>query len=336
MNELPKFSFSLPVYNAGAHLLRCLESIKLQNYPQDKIEVLVVDGGSADDTKHIARRYNFVKLFDNPRKLADFGAKISMVNATGEFFVIFAADNELASDDWLLTAAEIFRKDENLACLWGKMISSLDDAPLNKYYELIQNDPLSFFVNKNLQRYMERARIERINNRDFYFFEVKRSIPLIWGANGLVYRTDFVKDIILKEGFIADNDVFQIMIESGKNKIAYSLDFNIYHHHLVNLISWIKKWERNYINHYLKQRRTRNLRWVFAKGFFCKLAIWMVYSGIPVFSFIHSVFLAIRSRNKYWLYHSVASFVQMLTYSWATLTTAEGRQLLKERILGGL
>lgn len=332
MPNLPKFSFSLPVYNAERYLMRCLESIKNQDYPEGKIEVLLVDGGSTDNTREIAQKYRFVKLFDNPRRLADFGAKISMANATGDLFVIFASDNELVSADWLKTAAEVFNRDEDLACLWGKMIASADDAPLNRYYELIQNDPLSFFVNKNLQVYMSKASIEKIDQRDFYFFTVNAKMPLIWGANGLVYRTDYVRDIILRDEFVADNDVFQIMVERGKNKIAYCPQLNIYHHHLDSLSSWIKKWRRNYISHYLKQRMTRNLRWVFDEEFLWRLWIWIFYSGIPIFSFVHSLFLAIRNKNKYWLYHPLASFAQLATYILATISTREGWLLIRGRI----
>lgn len=332
MSELPKFSICLPVYNAQEHLERCLDSIQRQDYPKEKVEVLVVDGGSTDKTKQITEKFN-VKIFDNPKRLADFGAKIAMANATGQFFVIFAADNELVSDDWFKTIAEVFNKDEGLACVWGRMIASSNDAPINRYYELIQNDPLSFFVNKNLQRYIREAKSEKINNKDFYFFTVNKNMPLIWGANGLIYRTDYVRDIILRDEFVADNDVFQIMIESGKNKVAYSLDLNLYHHHLVNLISWIKKWRRNYIAHYLKQRQTRNLGWVSGKTFVGKLILWIIYSGIPVFSLIHSILLSIKYKNKYWLYHPLANLAQMMTYAFATIFTKEGWNLIRGKAL---
>lgn len=329
MEQLPKFSFCLPVYNASCYLQECLESIFSQDYPQGKIEVLLVDGGSTDNTLEIAKRFP-VRIFDNPKRLADFGAKISAKNATGDLFVIFAADNGLVGRDWLRSTAELFRKEENLCALWGRMISGEKDSPLNRYYELIQNDPLSFFVNKNLQGYIKSSRVKRIGDRKAYIFKVDKEKPLVWGANGLVYGTNLVRDIILRTGFIADNDVFQTMIESGNNKVAFSPELNTYHHHIRNIRQWVGKWCRDFGTHFLKHRKSRNMGWAFDRNFNKKLTLWIFYAGIPIFSLIHAIYLTFRDRNIHWLYHPIASFLQLVTYPWIVLTTKEGWTLVRD------
>ena len=331
MKQLPKFSFSLPVYNASSCLEECLKSIFSQDYPQDKIEVLLVDGGSTDNTLKIAKQFP-VRIFDNPKRLADFGAKISAKNATGDLFVIFAADNALVGRDWLRSVAKIFLKDDKLCALWGRMISGPNDYPVNKYYTLIQNDPLSFFANKNLENYVKRAQGEKLENRMAYVFKVDIARPLIWGANGLVYRTELVRDIILREGFVADNDVFQIMVEAGNNKVAFIPQLNIYHHHVKSIKQWMKKWQRDFVFHFLKHQDSRNMRWVFDRNFKKKLALWMLYSGVPIFSFTHSTYLMIGDKNIYWLYHPVINFIQLVIYSYSMLLIPEGRSLIKKTI----
>jgi glycosyltransferase involved in cell wall biosynthesis len=330
---LPKFSFSLPVYNEEARIADCLKNILDQDYPRENIEILVVDGGSTDGTKKVAAGFACVRLFDNPQKLADFGAKISVRESTGDLFVIFAADNGLAGRDWLRTAAALFIKNPQLSALWGRMVAAQQDPPLNRYYALIQNDPLSFFVNKNLQRYLKNADRDLINGRVTYSFDVQASRPLIWGANALVYRTETVKDIILREGFVADNDVFQIMIENGSNRVAYVPKLEIYHHHISAIKSWVNKWRRNYISHFLTKKEQRNLRWVFDRHFKIKLLVWIFYSGTLIFSLLHSIYLCIRDRSPYWLYHPVMNFMQMATYSILTFFTVEGRRALKKGLL---
>ncbi len=331
--NLPIFSFSLPVYNEGGRLERCLKSILDQDYPKENIEILVVDGGSTDGTKDIARRFDCVRLFDNPKKLADFGAKISAREARGELFVIFAADNGFADNNYLKVASWLFIKDPGLCALWARLVSSDDDPPLNRYYTLIQNDPLSFFMNRNLRRYLRGASIETADNTQAYIFPVSANMPLIWGANGLVYRTDYVKGTILRDGFIGDNDVFQIMIESGHNRVAYLPQLKVYHHHVARIRDWVKKWRRNYIQHFLTKKEERNLRWAFGKDFGIKLLFWLIYSGLPVFSTLHSIYLACRDRTFYWFYHPVMSFIQMITYLRLTIFTKEGRTFIKRAIL---
>lgn len=46
MNKCPLISVIIPVFNRHYQLLRCIKSLHQQEYPKDKIEILVVDDGS--------------------------------------------------------------------------------------------------------------------------------------------------------------------------------------------------------------------------------------------------------------------------------------------------
>ena len=43
--------------NEEKNIENCLRSIKAQTYPQEKIEIIVVDNNSTDKTKEIGKRY---------------------------------------------------------------------------------------------------------------------------------------------------------------------------------------------------------------------------------------------------------------------------------------
>jgi len=49
MNEKPFTSIIIPCQNEKKFIGKCLDSIIANNYPKDKIEVLVVDGMRMDD-----------------------------------------------------------------------------------------------------------------------------------------------------------------------------------------------------------------------------------------------------------------------------------------------
>lgn len=56
MNE-PTISVVMPAYNSQAYLSRAIESVLSQRYPADRVEIVIVDDGSRDDTPLIAEGY---------------------------------------------------------------------------------------------------------------------------------------------------------------------------------------------------------------------------------------------------------------------------------------
>ncbi|MFC1521129.1 glycosyltransferase [Elusimicrobiota bacterium] len=322
-----KFSISIPVLNAAHCLEACLKSIRKQDYPNDLVEVLVADGGSQDETCAIAKKYN-ARVLPNEKVLAEEGTKVAARHAAGDIFIVFAADNELANKDWLSTAAGMFEQDPKMAALWCKQISGSADKPINRYYELIQNDPLSFFLNSNLGDYLREASITQAGRYRGYKFSVDSKRPLIWGANGLAYRLDLVRHMLIGPEYIGDNDVFQTMAEEGNNQVAYVPELNVIHHHVQSVGQWVKKWKRNFGTHFLGHKDSRNMNWAMTSDFKTRLSLWFLYSGVPVFSGIDALAKMIRDKNIYWVYHPLMSFLQTTVYSCIMISRPEGRKMI--------
>lgn len=331
MKRSLKFSFSIPTLNSEKYLEYCLESIMGQDYPKDNIEIIIADAGSVDRTLSIAAKYTSL-IFDNKLKLGEYGTKIAVENATGDLFVVFAADNGLVGKDWLRRVSTIFEKHKDLSCFWGKMIASDDDPPIMHYYELIQSEPLAHFLNKELDLYLRKAKEEDYSGVAYKTFSVDPKRPLCWGANGIVYKLSDVKDLFFSGKYIGDNEIFQYMIESGKNKVAYSFQINIYHHTVSSVRQWVKKWKRNFTQIFLKTRKQRRIDWFYYGNFRIKMLLWLVYSLIPIFSISHSLYRMAYDRNVYWFYHPLLCFLQTSTYLYWTIILPEGRKALLDHI----
>ncbi len=331
--SLPKFSFNIPTYNASEHLESCLKSIFSQDYPHERIEVLIADGGSSDDTIEIATKYP-IKLLHNPRRLVDYASKINAANATGDLLVAFAADNDLGSRNWLSRVAQVFQAHPEVSAFWCDMIASESDPRINKYYELIKSDPMTAFLNKNLQWYLKNSKSTSIDGESYHAFRVRKDRSLVWGANGMVFRTNLYKPIMLRGEYIGDNDVFQEMVENGHDVVAFSPTLKVYHHHLKSFQHWMKKWERNYRLHTLSHLETRKMNWMGIENLRARLLLWFPYSLIPMISLSHSAYLSVRDKNINWLYQPPSAFFQSYFLLKETLGSKEGIRMIRSILSG--
>ncbi|MBO5632960.1 MAG: glycosyltransferase, partial [Aeriscardovia sp.] len=65
-----------PIYNEEKYIAQFLDSLLLQDYPQDDLEILLVDGMSKDKTRDIiaeyAEKYPCLRLVDNPQQAVPY------------------------------------------------------------------------------------------------------------------------------------------------------------------------------------------------------------------------------------------------------------------------
>ena len=91
MNDSPFVSVLIPVRNEEVFIARCLRSVIDQDYPRDRMEVLVVDGGSEDRSPEIiaefSSRYPMIRLLDNPKLSAPAGLNLGIREARGDIIV---------------------------------------------------------------------------------------------------------------------------------------------------------------------------------------------------------------------------------------------------------
>ena len=86
-----KLSVICPIYNEEKHIAACLDSILRQDFPKEKLEVLLVDGMSTDRTREIVQQYTaqypFIFLLDNPKRIVPTGLNIGIRVAQGEVII---------------------------------------------------------------------------------------------------------------------------------------------------------------------------------------------------------------------------------------------------------
>ena len=90
-NNKSFISVVLPVYKEEKFIENCILSILEQDYPQDKMEVIFVDGMSPDRTRDIindyAQKYPYIRLIDNPEKTVPYAMNKGILASKGDVIV---------------------------------------------------------------------------------------------------------------------------------------------------------------------------------------------------------------------------------------------------------
>jgi glycosyltransferase involved in cell wall biosynthesis len=89
--ELPFVSIIVPCRNERRYIAGCLDSIVRNDYPHERLEVLVVDGcsddGTAEEVDRYAQRFPLLRRLPNPGRTTPKGLNIGVRAARGEVIV---------------------------------------------------------------------------------------------------------------------------------------------------------------------------------------------------------------------------------------------------------
>ncbi len=98
----PFVSIIMPVRNEAKAIERTLGGLLDQDYPCDRMEIIVIDGRSDDGTKDIvslaATRDSRVRLIDNPRQIMAAGFNAGLQIARGDVIIMMGGHAEPAPD----------------------------------------------------------------------------------------------------------------------------------------------------------------------------------------------------------------------------------------------
>jgi glycosyltransferase involved in cell wall biosynthesis len=100
--KVPLISIVIPTCNSAHVIANCLQSIRKQDYPQSKIEIIVVDCFSDDDTSQIAEKFGARVIFFKcgPLKARKIGFEMSK----GDLILFLDSDQMLKTRNCLKRA----------------------------------------------------------------------------------------------------------------------------------------------------------------------------------------------------------------------------------------
>lgn len=98
-------SFAIVAFNEEEYLPKLLNDLNEQDYPHSKIEVLLIDSMSTDNTRRIMEDFSAadngflaVKVLENPKKLIPCGHNVALDNYTGDALIRLDAHASMPAD----------------------------------------------------------------------------------------------------------------------------------------------------------------------------------------------------------------------------------------------
>lgn len=202
--QRPFVSFVIPVFNRRRELETTLPTILAQRYPQERVEILVVDNSSQDDTAewvaafqqrhHAALRY--VRRDPNgPGPARNLGARL----ACGELVAFLDSDVSLDSH-WLERTVATLSERPEVGIVSGKLLYASHPAYVNSYGGAMSPIGIAWDLNEGIATALVTDRreclwatcaamlvrkelIDRVGGFDETYFYGYEESDLCWRAN---------------------------------------------------------------------------------------------------------------------------------------------------------
>lgn len=134
MDKTNFVSIIIPTLNAGQYIGDCLGAITRLDYPKDKLEVIVVDGGSNDRTSYIAKQYG-VTWFDKPASTISAQRNLGASRAHGDILAFIDSDC-IAPSGWLRNAVKRLYGEDNVGAVGAEYKLPHNPSWVEKIWDL--------------------------------------------------------------------------------------------------------------------------------------------------------------------------------------------------------
>lgn len=321
----PSVSFAIATRNSQRTLNACLSSIKKQKY-SGKIEIILADGGSVDDTLKIAKKFN-TKIInvDKNKQNAEYNKGIAVNAAKNQLLVMIDHDNILPHENWLQNMSWPLVKDKEifgagvLRFHYDKNMSVID-----RYSALLGGtDPVPFFLNKSAhQSYLYngfhlRGKLIDENSKYYKIKLYQKAIPAL-GGNGSILRRSLLTQANSSPDYFFHIDIHVDLVKKGYINYAFVKDTII---HLTGnkLFPFLRR-RRYFIEKYHFEDNLKRRYSIYNPKLDKMVMIeFIIYSSTIILPIIDSIRGYIKVRDFAWFIHPIMCLGVLIVYGITTI-----------------
>lgn len=352
-NEYPLITIIIATFNSEKVLPRTLTAIRNQSYPQDKLKILAVDGGSTDKTLEIAQKYD-CETINNPYTDPVNAKKIGYEAAQGEFSIVIDHDEVLENPQSIEYKVKAIKSNPDCKVVFYSGYKKPNDYPLLNQYISDFGDPVScYYYNfpkdyKFLEKTLKKNYLVIKETEDYYIISFKnyKKKPLFeLACAGSLVETTYIKNIITCHGMEEVAHAFYLLIEEGFDTMIFLKNDPLVHYSADSLKNYFPKIKWRICNniHFPKMKaqgllgrisNTKSKKW--------KLYFFPLYSITLLFPLLQSVYFSISRKNVAYMLHPLfclyATFQIALQYTIkichipVKLKSYDGKKNIKQNI----
>ena len=312
----PIVSIMIATFNSEKVLPRTLEAIRAQTYPQDKLEILAIDGGSTDSTLEIAKKAN-CKIIDNPKTEPTYAKWLGFSKCTGKYLITIDHDEVMENKDSILLKVKAAEKHPECKVVMCSGYKRPPDYPALNQYLSDFGDPFSLFMYncpkdyQFLLPFLKKYFTIEVDKEDYslILFGGKRVILVELDCLGTMLEVPYFRNIVnnSKDPENTFSMLFYIMLEKGDTSVIVIKNDPLVHYSVDSLKAYLPKLKWRICNniHFPEQGNVGfNGREQYPKTNRYKKYLFIPYSFTIVIPFMHSIILACRRHNTIYLMHT--------------------------------
>lgn len=321
-SSYPSITIVIPTFNEEKRIERCLKSIFEQDYLLDKLQVIVIDDSSTDQTVKLAKKFP-VEILTHNSSDAEVGKRIAFQKAKGELFTYIDADVHLRGIDWLKKMVRPLIEDKSIVASFTRYCSDNHSSAIERFLNLdpIQRDPVLEFFSAGFKN----IRSENYSGYAVFHYDENHMLP----EGRCIHRYKKIKHFVKGRRFHELNLIADLVL-SGERKFAYVESAGLFHHHAENLLQLLLKRKRNVTRVYLGETEERRFKWFnlnTAKGI-AKLIFWIVWANLFIPSCLKAVYKALNLRTLVVFYEPLVSLLITDVFLISFLTDLRGLKLV--------